>query len=42
MGDYMTKEEGFNLGNLKASLVLVGVFIIVIVTGQLTKNRQTD
>ncbi|WP_264521827.1 hypothetical protein [Flavobacterium sp. N1994] len=42
MGDYMTKEEGFNLGNLKASLVLVGVFILVIVTGQLTKNRQMN
>jgi uncharacterized membrane-anchored protein len=41
MGDYLTKPEGFNLGNIKASLVLVGVFIIVIVIGQLTKNRQT-
>ena len=41
MGDYLTKPEGFNLGNIKASLVLVGVFIVVIGTGQLTKNRQT-
>jgi uncharacterized membrane-anchored protein len=41
MGDFLTKPEGFNLGNIKASLVLVVVFIIVIVTGQLTKNRQT-
>lgn len=41
MGDYLTKPEGFNLGNIKASLVLIGVFIIVITTGQLTKNRQT-
>jgi uncharacterized membrane-anchored protein len=40
MGDYLTKPEGFNLGNIKASLVLVGVFIIVIATRQLTKNRQ--
>jgi uncharacterized membrane-anchored protein len=42
MGDYLTKPEGFNLGNIKASLILVVVFIIVIVTGQLTKNRQTE
>jgi uncharacterized membrane-anchored protein len=42
MGDYLTKPEGFNLGNIKASLVLVVVFIVVIVTGQLTKNKQLD
>jgi uncharacterized membrane-anchored protein len=42
MGDYLTKPEGFNLGNIKASLILVVVFIIVFVTGQLTKNRQTE
>lgn len=41
MGDYLTKPEGFNLGNIKASLVLVVVFIVVIATGQLTKNSQT-
>jgi uncharacterized membrane-anchored protein len=40
MGDYLTKPEGFNLGNIKASLVLVLVFIVVIVAGQLTKSRQ--
>jgi uncharacterized membrane-anchored protein len=40
MGDYLTKPEGFNLGNIKASLVLVVVFIVVIVTGQQTKKRQ--
>lgn len=40
MGDFLTKPEGFNLGNIKASLALIVVFIIVIVTGQLTKNRQ--
>lgn len=42
MGDFLTKPEGFNLGNIKASLVLVLVFIIVIVTGQLTKNKLTN
>jgi uncharacterized membrane-anchored protein len=42
MGDYLTKPEGFNLGNLTASLVLVLVFVVVIATGQLTKNRQTN
>ncbi|MDN3676015.1 hypothetical protein QWY90_15115 [Flavobacterium paronense] len=42
MGDYLTKPEGMNLGNIKASLVLVVVFIIVIAIGQLTKKRQTD
>ena len=41
MGDYLTKPEGFNLGNINASLVLVGIFLVVIITGQLTKNRQT-
>ncbi|WP_281637864.1 hypothetical protein [Flavobacterium marginilacus] len=39
MGDYLTKPEGMNFGNINASLLLVVVFIIVIVTGQLTKNR---
>lgn len=40
MGDYLTKPEGFNLGNLKASLVLVVVFIVVIIAGQLTKEKK--
>ncbi|HQE34306.1 MAG TPA: hypothetical protein PLO52_02975 [Flavobacterium alvei] len=40
MGDYLTKPEGFNLGNINASLLLVVVFIIVIATGQLTKKRK--
>lgn len=35
MGDYLTKPEGFNLGNIKASLLLVFVFIIVIVAKKL-------
>ena len=39
MGDYLTKPEGMNLGNINASLVLVVVFIIVIATGQLTKKK---
>jgi uncharacterized membrane-anchored protein len=34
MGDFMTKPEGFNLGNINASLVLVGVFILVITAGR--------
>lgn len=43
IGDYLTKPEGFNLGNIKASLVLVVVFLIVIVTGQITiKKIQTE
>lgn len=42
MGDYLTKPEGFNLGNINASLVLVVVFIVVIAAGQLTKTRQTN
>jgi uncharacterized membrane-anchored protein len=40
MGDYLTKPEGFNLGNVKASLVLVFIFIVVITTGKLTKKKQ--
>lgn len=42
MGDYLTKPEGMNFGNVKASLILVGVFIIVITAGQFTKNRNLD
>ncbi|TRX16452.1 hypothetical protein FNW25_08435 [Flavobacterium franklandianum] len=30
MGDYLTKPEGMNFGNIKASLVLIVIFIIVI------------
>lgn len=40
IGDYMTKPEGLNLGNINASLVLVVVFIFVIVAGRLKVNRQ--
>jgi uncharacterized membrane-anchored protein len=39
MGDYLTKPEGFNLGNIKASLVLVVLFLIVIATGKLSSNK---
>jgi uncharacterized membrane-anchored protein len=39
MGDYLTKPEGMNLGNIKASLVLVVVFIIVIIFGKLTTKK---
>jgi uncharacterized membrane-anchored protein len=39
MGDYLTKPEGMNLGNINASLTLVGVFIVVIATGELTKKQ---
>jgi len=39
MGDYLTKPEGMNFGNIKASLLLVVIFIAVIASGQLTKNR---
>jgi uncharacterized membrane-anchored protein len=38
MGDYLTKPEGMNLGNINASLTLVAVFEVVIATGQLTKK----
>ncbi len=41
MGDYLTKPEGFNLGNIKASLVLAIVFIMVVITAQLVKNTNT-
>jgi len=42
MGDYLTKPEGMNLGNTKASLVLAVVFILVIVTGKLTLNKKPE
>lgn len=41
MGDYLTKPEGMNLGNSNASLVLIVVFILVIVTGKLTSKTNT-
>ena len=41
MGDYLTKPEGMNLGNIRASLVLVVVFFVVIVTGKLTQKKET-
>ena len=41
MGDYLTKPEGMNLGNINASLTLVGVFIVVIAIGLLTKKQMT-
>lgn len=40
MGDYLTKPEGFNLGNINASLVLVIIFILIIVLAKL--NKQTE
>lgn len=40
MGDYLTKPEGFNLGNINASLVLVVVFLIVIIFGYIIKYRK--
>ncbi len=40
MGDYLTKPEGMNLGNIKASLVLVVAFIIVIITGKITLKNE--
>ena len=38
MGDYLTKPEGFNLGNTTASLLLVGVFVIVTVVGKMRND----
>ncbi len=42
MGDYLTKPEGMNLGNIKASLVLILVFIVVIATGKLVLKKQPE
>lgn len=42
MGDYLTKPEGMNLGNIKASLVLIVVFIIVIAAGILSQKKQME
>ncbi|SHN64297.1 Uncharacterized membrane-anchored protein [Flavobacterium fryxellicola] len=42
MGDYLTKPEGMNLGNIEASLVLVLVFIVVIATGKLVLKKQPE
>lgn len=40
MGDYLTKPEGMNFGNIKASLVLIVVFIIVILIRKITSIRD--
>lgn len=42
MGDYLTKPEGLNLGNIKASFAVVVVFLIVILTGKLTLKKPTE
>jgi len=42
MGDYMTKPEGMNLGNLYASLILIFVFITVIAIGNLAPKKPID
>ncbi len=41
MGDYLTKPEGLNLGNINASLVLVGVFAVVILMGKFYNKLNT-
>ncbi len=41
MGDYITKNEGLNLGNIKASLFLAIIFIIVIVAEKYSINQIT-
>jgi uncharacterized membrane-anchored protein len=38
MGDYMTKPEGMNLGNINASLVLVCVFVFVVTSSYLVNK----
>lgn len=40
MGDYMTKPEGMNLGNVRASACLVLVFIVIVLTGKLIKAEN--
>jgi uncharacterized membrane-anchored protein len=42
IGDYMTKPEGMNLGNIKASLALVVVFVVVIIAGTLTNKKNAS
>ena len=42
MADYLTKPEGMNLENIKASLVLILVFIVVIATGKLVLKKQPE
>jgi hypothetical protein len=35
----MTKPEGLNLGNINSSLILVGVFVLVIISSHLKTFR---
>ena len=39
IGDYMTKTEGLNFGNSKASLILVVVFILVVLVRKFTIQK---
>jgi uncharacterized membrane-anchored protein len=41
MGDYLTKPEGFNLGNVNASIFLVFVFLVIVITNVLRGLKET-
>lgn len=40
MGDYMTKEEGFNLGNIWSSVILLGVFAAIVAGRLVMASRR--
>lgn len=39
MGDYMTKDEGFDLGNVKATLILASIFGVIVAVRALTSRN---
>jgi uncharacterized membrane-anchored protein len=41
MGDYLTKEEGFDLGNFKATVILSAVFLAIVVA-RFAATRRTQ
>lgn len=40
MGDYLTKEEGVNLGNLKATVLLASIFAAIVICGMLLRKKE--
>ena len=38
VGDYLTKEEGLNLGNAKSTLILSVVFVVIVIAARLLRR----
>ena len=40
-GDYMSKEEGLNLGTYLATGILVGILVVIVVISAVIRNRRS-